>query len=186
MNHTNSAMIKFYEQFYISVLICQNILYIFLIKDQPKDTIILMNYLKRHKKIYNISYGLYKKYFSYNIINILNNEYITYNDRLFIFNLLNSNYSEYKYLNSYNYFMNSSEFNIVNFEKLISNYSIDDINYLNPKISMIVYCLNLNFLNKTLYSILHQRNIGFEIIFIYDNAIINILRDDYLPNSKNI
>ena len=187
LNHTNSAMIKFYDQFYISVLICQNILYNFLIKDQPKDIIILMNYLKRYKKIYNISHGPYKKYFSYNIINILNNEYITYNDRLFIFNLLNYNYSEYKYLNTYNYFMNSSEFNkIVNFEKLISNYSIDDINYLNPKISVIVYCLNLNFLNKTLHSILHQRNISFEIIFIYDNAINNILINNYLPNSKNI
>ena len=83
--------------------------------------------------------------------------------------------------------MNDSEFNqIFNFEKIISNYSIDDINYLNPKISVIVYCLNLNFLNRTLYSILHQRNISFEIIFIYDNAINNILINDYLPNSKNI
>ena len=83
--------------------------------------------------------------------------------------------------------MNDSEFNqIFNFEKLISNYSIDDINYLNPKISVIVYCLNLNFLNKTLYSILHQRNISLEIIFIYDNAINNIVINNYLPNTKNI
>ena len=187
LNHTNSAMLKFYDQFYISVLICQNILFNFLIKDQPKDIIILMNYLKRYKKIYNISNSLYKKYFSYNIINILNNEYLTYNDRLFIFHLLNSNYSEYQYLNSYKYYMNSSEFNkIVNFDKLTSNYSLDHINYLNPKISVIVYCLNFTFVNKTLYSILHQRNISFEIILIYDNRINNILISDYLPNSKNI
>lgn len=186
LNHTNSAMIKFYDEFYISVLICQNILYNYLIKDQPQDIKILINYLKRYKKIYNISYSLYNKYFSYNIINILNNEYITYNDRLFIFNLLNFNYSEYKYLNSYNYFMNSSEYNkIFNFQNLISNNSINDINFLNPKISVIVYSLNPIFLNQTLYSILNQRNISFEIIFIYDNANYNLIKD-YLPKSKNI
>ena len=50
LNHNNSAMIKYYDQFYIRVLICQNILYNSFIKDNPRDIKILMNYLKRYKK----------------------------------------------------------------------------------------------------------------------------------------
>ena len=50
LNHNDSAMIKYYDQFYISVLICQNILYNSFIKDNPKDIKILMNYLKGIKK----------------------------------------------------------------------------------------------------------------------------------------
>jgi len=84
LNHNNSAMIKYYDQFYISVLLCQNILYNYYIKDNPKDIKISINYLTRYKKIYKNAYRLYRNYYTYNIINIINNEYLTDNDRKFI------------------------------------------------------------------------------------------------------
>ena len=183
LNHNNSAMIKYYDQFYISVLICQNIIYNYYLKNNPRDIKIAINYLKRYKKIYKISYKLYKKYFSYNIINILNNEYITNSDKEFIIKELNLNYNEFKLWNNYNYFMNYSQFNkILNFQKLDSKNSINNNNYLNPKISVIVYCLNSIYLKKTINSIQNQQNIDFEIILIYDNNT-NI---DLIQKYKNI
>ena len=40
----------------------------------------------------------------------------------------------------------------------------------NPKISIIVYCLNNIYLKKTINSIQNQQNIDFEIILIYENT----------------
>ena len=172
LNHNNSAMIKYYDQFYISVLICQNILYNYYIKDNPSDIKIALNYLKRYKKIYQNSYKLYKNYYSYNIINILNNEYITNNDKEFILRELKINYNEFKLWNSYNYFMNYSQFNrIFDFQNFISQDSIN-INKNNyPKITIIVYCVDYIYLKKTINSIQNQNNIDFEIILIYENTL---------------
>ena len=172
LNHNNSAMIKYYDQFYISILICQNILYNYYIKDNPSDITIAINYLKRYKKIYKISYRLYKNYYSYNIINILNNEYITNVDKEFILKELKINYNEFKLWNTYNYFMNYTQFNrIFNFQSLCSQDSINiaKTKITIPKVSIIVYCLNYIYLKKTINSIHNQENIDLEIIIIYEN-----------------
>ena len=187
LNHKNSSMIKFYDQFHISVLICQNIFHNYYLKDNPRDIKISINYLKRYKKIYKFSYKEFKKYLSYNIINILNNVYITNNDKKFIMKELNITYNEFKLWNSYNYFMNSSQFNkIYNFQQLCSKESINRNSYINPKISIIVYCFNSIYLKKTLNSIQNQHNIDFEIIVIYDNETDISFIQDYLRKYRNI
>ena len=181
LNHKNSAMIKYYDQFHISVLICQNILHNYYLKDNPRDIKIAINYLERYKKIYKITYREYKKYFSYNIINILNNVYITNNDKKFILKELNINYNEFKFWNSYNYFMNSSQFDrIFNYQILSNN------NYLNPKVSIVVYSLNSIFLTRPINSIQNQQGIDFEIIFIYDNETNSGFIKEYLQKYRNI
>ena len=170
LNHNNSAMIKYYDQFYVSVLLCQDILYNYYIKDNPKDIKIAINYLKRYKKIYKRAYRLYRNYYAYNIINILYNEYLTNNDKEFILKELEISHNEFKLWNSYNYFLNYTQYNrIFNFQNLISQNKININKKRNPKISIIVYCLNYIYLKKTINSIQNQQSIDFEIILIYEN-----------------
>ena len=112
LNHNNSAMIKYYDRFYLSVMICQNIIFNYYIKDNPRDIKIAINFLHRYKKIFKKSYKLYTKYFSYNIINILNNEYITNDDKKEIVKELEIMPKHYEMWNSYKYFMNLSQFSL--------------------------------------------------------------------------
>ena len=173
LNHNNSAMIKYYDQFYVSVLLCQDILYNYYIKDNPKDIKIAINYLKRYN----------------NIINILYNEYLTNNDKEFILKELEISHNEFKLWNSYNYFLNYTQYNrIFNFQNLISQNKININKKKNPKISIIVYCLNYIYLKKTINSIQNQQSIDFEIILIYENITnLDLLKKNlqiYQNNSK--
>ena len=68
-------------------------------------------------------------------------------------------------------------------QKLLKNIKVD---FLKPKITVIVYCLDSKFLNKTLNSIQNQQNIDFEIIIIYDNTSNIYLISNYLKLYKNI
>jgi glycosyltransferase involved in cell wall biosynthesis len=191
LNHNNSAMVKYYDQFYSSVLILQNILFNYYIKDNPRDIQIIINYIKRYKKIYKISYNLYIKYFSYNIISVLNNEYITNKDKELIEKELNINPIHYKMWNSYKYFMNYTQFNsIYDYEKACcQNPLISNNNIIKPKISVIIYSLYYKHLEKTIFSIENQKNIDLEIILVYDNVLnknTNIFIEYIKKKYKNI
>jgi len=197
LDHDNSAMKQYYDQLYIGVLFCENIIYNYYIKNNPRDIIILINFIKRYKYIHKVSYKQYPKLFSNNIINIINNEYVSTKDKEFILKELNISYTEFMKWNSYKYFMNDYEYNnIYKFQLLYFNYSLKtNNNYLNPKISIILYCLTFKYLIKTINSIQNQKNIDIEIILIYDNDnknefyLINNILGKYqnikLFNNKN-
>ena len=183
LNHNDSAMIKYFDQFYIGVLFCGYNLYNYYLKNNPKDIIILINYIKRYKYIYNLSKKLFSKFFNYNIINILKNENIAYNDKQLILEELEINNNQSYKLMSYKNFMNYIDY------KSIYYFQNIDINNLNNtikknsnkkaiqnKISIIVYCIEFRYLEKTLNSIQNQKYINdndYEIILIYDNNIDN-------------
>ena len=190
LNHNNSAMNQYYDQFYISVLICENIIYNYYIRDNPRDIKIAINYLDRYKDVYKLTFKLYLEYFFYNIINILKNVYITNKDRQFILNELEINYKQFKMWNSYKVYMNYYQFiSIFNFQNLCSQDLIKIIkNYKKPKISVIVYCLKSKYLKKTINSIQNQENIEFEIIVIFDNILnhsLDLIREN-LSQYENI
>ena len=175
LNHDNSAMVKYIDQFYISVLFYEYNLYNYYIKDNPEDIKILINYINRYKNIYKINKDLYSNFFNYNFLNILNSENITNNDIKDILNELDINYNEsYKWL-SYKYFMNYFEYNsIYYFQNLCINNTFKRNNTnVKIKISIIVYCIQLNYLERTLNSIQNQKNNEYEIILIYDNNFDN-------------
>jgi len=175
LNHNNSAMTQYLDQFFISVLFCQNNLYLYYIKDHPEDIKIIINFISRYKRIYKMSYELYPKFISYNFRNILKNEYLSKNDTEFLLKELDINYTQFEKWNGYEYFMNYSEYeNIYNFQYLCGNSSLNNIIiYSKPKISIILYCVEYKYLEKTINSIINQKYISFEIILIYDNNDYN-------------
>ena len=173
LKHNDSAMYKFLNHFYISVLFCEHNIYNYHIKDNPEDIKILINYINRYKHIYKLSKTLYPKFFNYNIINILNNENITYRDKKYIIDELKLYNESYKWTN-YNYFMNYIEYTaIYNFQKLCLNntFKKNSVYFKKYKISIIVYCIEFKYLERTLNSIQNQKFNDYEIILIYDNNI---------------
>ena len=85
--------------------------------------------------------------------------------------------------------MNKKEFNnIINFQNLIlnnnkTNQLKKNIISRKYKITIIIYCSEYDFLNKTIYSILNQANINNEIIIVYDNNDVSNLK--YIKNLTN-
>ena len=65
--HNNSAMAKYSDQYYIGILFCGYNLYDYYIKNNPKDIIILINFIKRYKYYYKLSKNIYSKFYYYNI-----------------------------------------------------------------------------------------------------------------------
>ena len=182
LNHKNSAMIKYFNQFYIGVLFCGYNLYNYYIKRNPQDIIILINYIKRYNYIYKLSKKLYSKFFFYNILNILKNENIAYNDKQLILEELEINDNQTFKLMSYKNFMNYIDYKSIYYfqNKYINNIFKKNNNKKEKqnKISIIVYCIEFRYLEKTLNSIQNQKynnDNDYEIILIYDNNINNNL-----------
>ena len=180
LNHNNSAMVKYFDQFYIGVLFCGYNIYNYYIKNNPKNIIILINYIKRYKKIYKLSQRIYSKFFNYTILNILNNENIAYNDKQLFLEELEINYNQSSILMSYKNFMKFIDYkSIYYFQNFYINNTIkknSNIKCKNNKISIIVYCIEFRYLEKTLNSIQNQKYnsvFDYEIILIYDNDIDN-------------
>ena len=119
LNHKNSASNVFIKKFYISLLFFANILYKYYINIYPEDIQIAINLIQRYTYIYKPSYKIFPKLFEYNIIKILNNQFLSSNNKKFILKVLKINPTKFKIWDSYNYLMNNSEYeSIINFQEL--------------------------------------------------------------------
>ena len=190
LEHKNSASMVYYQNFYLSLLVYANIFYKYYIKYNPEDINIAINLIKKYKFIYEPSYKYYHKLFEYNILQILSNQYLTENDKKYLCETFNITAEKFKRWSSYEYLMNSSEYNsILNFQNLIINSKENNnLNLNQPKISIIIYCTEFLYLQKTINSIQYQNFDKFEILLIYDNDVSVYLNQikNYIKIYKNI
>ena len=190
IRNKNSAMYKYKKEFTNSVLFLGNNIYNYIIKNNPQDINICINLINRYRYTYRNSFKMNYKFFVYNIRNIISSQYISNKDRQIIFKKLKIKYKQYKKWINYEYFMNYSEYkDIFNFHNINNNDSKENkFNILNPKITIIIFCFDFNYLKKTINSILNQKHIILEIILINDNIIknnLNIIKN-YIRKYKNI
>ena len=189
IKHKSSAM-SVYSKYLLSyLLLFENVLYKYYIKNNPEDNKIFLYILKKYSHAFKDYYKEYPKLFQESIIPILSNEYLTEKYAKSIREKLGIKIEDFNFLNSYQYLMNSDEFlEITNFQKPIINNDqiISNVNEI--KISIIIYCIQFKYLQNTINTILNQNFKHFEIIIIYDNDESSNLKliKDYIKCYKNI
>ena len=171
--HKNQASSEHWlnKEYYIGVLFFIRNLYEYYIKDNPQDIQILINSISLFsvsKGFYDFSPDLFKLIFT----KILENDYLTYEEKIKILEKYTENNDEYKIWNTYEYFMDLETFySILLFQNSLFNNSTKGKNISNLKVkySFIIYCTEYNFLQNTINSIEKQIYNNYEIILIYDN-----------------
>ena len=189
LDHNNSASNNYTENkdYYLSVLFVSNIIYEYHLKDNPKDINILLNFITLFVDCFKYGKKIFPDLFIHSIKNIINNDYLSDYEKDKILNKIENNTSIY-----YNYEINK----IYNSMNLVSNTQVSlSINkYSNnlTLISIIIYCNEFLFLNKTINSLLSQNYRNIEIIIIYDSfdeeniSHINNLLNNAIKNYKFI
>ena len=168
--HSNATSSNFVsnDEFFLGVLFAGNIIYDYSIKKNPKNIIIIIDYMLRFEYYINIGKKIFPKLFLYLIKKIINNKYLSINYKEKIknnFNITNDNilkniFNFHIYKNGDNKFINK-------YQNLIINKK-DNIFYNKPKISIIIFVSEYKSFLITFNSILKQNFIYFEIIVIYD------------------
>ena len=186
IKNRKSATFKYRKELIKSILFLGNNIYNYHIKNNPLDIRIGINFVNRYLYKYKLSKKYYYNFFSYNIRNIINNQYISNEEKSSIINRLNIN----KKWSSYEYFMNSSEyFTIYNFQNIrIESFNKQLYDIINPKITIIIVFFEIQYLKTTINSILNQESITFEIILINGNVSNNnfdVIKK-YIEEYKNI
>ena len=159
--------------FDVSVLLFVNSMIEYHIKYNSEDIKMLINLLSSFKLVNRLKKNkpilfrfVYGKFFNY----------LSYKDKKNFTNQFNL--SEFKIWNTYELFMNETEYNSIFFyQNLINNDNNKKIksNSVNPKFSIIIYCEKYNFIKVTINSILMQDFDNVETILIYDNIEENEL-----------
>ena len=176
------------NDFYLTLYFYIYYLYEYYVKNSSPNIKIIINYIYRDFKSFSKGKNLFPKMFDFIIKMIMNNDYLSFMEKKIFLNQLNIKIKKYEIYNTYKYIMNDNEFNnLINYQNSIneSNYTkFNHLIYKNYKISIIIYCLEYKYLNKTLYSILNQINCNNnEIIIIYDNNNEADLK--YIKNLSN-
>jgi glycosyltransferase involved in cell wall biosynthesis len=175
--HKNSASNNYTENknYYLSVLFVSHIIYDYHLKNNPLDIRILFNYIYLFFDCFKYGKKYFPDLFMHIIKKIINDDNLSYNEKFKILNKI-----EYKTNIYYNY--ENKSFNskniISNFQNSI--YVNNNTNY-STLISIIIYCNEYNFLNKTINSLLSQKFKNIEVLMIYDS-----INDDNLSNINNV
>ena len=175
--HSKSISNEYFKnnEFYLTLYFYLYYIYEYYIKKTPKYINIFINYININSLTFPKGINLFPKMFDNIIKVILNNDYLSLNEKQKFFKKFNLKIKKYSIFDSYEYLMNEKEFNnIINFQNLITNKNNTNIlkSYLisrKYKITIIIYCSQYKFLSQTIYSILNQVNIKNEIIIVYDN-----------------
>ena len=173
LEHKNQASSKHWlnKNYFLGVLFFIRNLYEYYIKDNPQDIEILiasLSHFGQSKLFHDFFPDLYKFIFR----KILDNDYLTYEQKEKVIEKHDISIEEYKIWNTYEYFMDLKEFNsILLYQNSLFNKSKKDknISYLKPKYSFIIYSTEYEFLENTINSIENQIYDNYEIILIYDN-----------------
>ena len=164
LNHSNSTSNNFEnnDNYYLNVLFCGNILFDYHINNNPKDIKIFINYYRLFKESFNKGKILFPKLYNFIMNKLINNEYLTHNQKKYFQNKLKLKESNFDHIK------NSEYKNIYNYQ--ITNYKKNNLAYIiEPKISIIVFCIEYKYLDKTINSIQKQNFTSYEIILIYES-----------------
>ena len=157
------------NEYYLSILFFANIINDYHLKNNPKDINILINFINLFKYCFQYGKKFFPNLFYYIIQNILNNEYLSNNEKKNLLNevnITNDDYNNNLYKNYKNIF-NLTDYNLL---LLNNNISIDsNFNISLYQISIIVYCDEFKNLANTINSLINQKFIKYEIIIIYDS-----------------
>ncbi len=195
--HSNSISNDFSQnnEFYLSFYFFLFYLYDYYIKNNLQNIKIIINYIYTDINSFVKGYKLFPEMFDSIIKIILNNDYLYYIEKENLLNYINNyniNINKYMAFYSYKYIMNENEYkNIFLFHNSIIKMVIQNNNkkekillYKNCKVSIIIYCSEFKYLDKTIYSILNQIYYDYEIIIVYDNNDENEF--NYISKLTNI
>ena len=173
LSHKNAASADHWSNnnYFLGVLFFTRNLYEYYIKDNPKDIEILIDSLFQVSVIKK-SHKLFPNLFKFIIRKILENDFLTYEQKEKFRKKYDIVNDDFKIWNTYEYFMDSKQYNsILLYQNSLFNKRKKDknVSYLNPKYSLIIYCTEYNFLQNTITSIENQIYDNYEIILIYDN-----------------
>ena len=170
------------SEYYLSVFFFGNIINEYYLKYHPKEIFLLINYINLFNNCIENGKKLYPDLFWRLIKIILNNNYLsTENKKQFLIKI-GINNDDYLYNNDL-YF---KEYNSINIFKTIRNKSIFDKN--TKEITIFIYCMESKYLFNTINSLLIQKFINYEIIIIFDGENkkeLNYIKH-YIKNNKNI
>ena len=173
------------KEFYLTLYFYIYYLNEYFVKIVPQDIKIIINYIYTDIIGFPIGINLFPEIFDSIIKIIMNSEYLLYTEKEEFLNKFNLDINKYKNYTTYKYMMTDNEFkNIKDFQnsiKTIKNYNhnnkLKGLINSNFEISIIIYCLEFKFLNKTINSILKQIKINNYIKYLineYENIkIIN-------------
>ena len=171
LNHSNSTS-KDYDNndnFYLSVLFCGNTLFDYYINDNPKDIEIFIHYYNLFEIAINKGKKLFPKLYNLLVNKFITNEYLSYEQKENIQKNINLKQTNSEYLENFEY-EKIYNYQFTNFNK--NNY----IYISDPKISIIIFCTEYKYLDKTIYSIQKQNFTSYEILLIYDNKEQNDIK----------
>ena len=142
------------------------------INNNPKDIKIFINYYNLFKYNFNTGKKLFPKLYNFIMNKVINNEYLSYYQKQYFLKTLNLKDSNFEHIENFEYK------SIFNYQ--ITNYNQNNLaNIYDLKISIIIFCIQYKYLEKTIKSIQKQNIISYEIILIYDNNDqndINLIR----------
>ena len=189
--HSESISKDYFKnnEFYLTLNFYLYYLFEYYVKKSPQSIKIIINYMNSNSLTFPKGINLFPKMFNNIIKEILNNDYLSINEKKYFLQKFNINIKEYNIFNTYEYLMNEKEFNnIINFQNLLLNKN--NATQLKKKlisnkykITIIIYCFEYRFLSQTINSILNQVNINIEIIVVYDNNDASNLK--YIKNITN-
>ena len=176
------------KEFFFGVLFFSCNLYKYYIKDHPQEVKLLTNSLFQDgndKRFHNH----FPKLFKFLFRNVLDNDYLTNEQKEKIREKYDIVNEEYKIWNTYEYFMDMEQFNSISlYQNTILNQNKKENNpsYTKPKYSFIIYCTEYDFLENTITSIVKQIYDNYEIVLVYDNNNKNESQNIEKLVSKNI
>ena len=154
------------DNYYLSVLFCGNTLFDYHIDDNPKDIKIFVNFYNLFKAHFNRGKKLFPNLYNFIMNKVINNEYLSHKQKDYFQKKIDLKESSSEYIENFEY-------------EAIYNYQKTNFNFLNnksnlayidePKISIIIFCTEYKYLEKTINSIQKQNFTSYEIIIIYDN-----------------
>ena len=106
---------------YLSQLFVSNNIMNFYLDDHPEDIHIIVNYLQRMKPLFDNDEPLYPDFIKFIIRRILQNNYLTYEEKDEILNKYKLKRDGYKIWNTYEYIMTSSKYNTILFYQELIN-----------------------------------------------------------------
>jgi glycosyltransferase involved in cell wall biosynthesis len=183
--HSNSTSYNRFKDsnYSLSALFFGNTLFDYHINKNPRDIQIFIHYFQYFQRLFNQGGKSFPKLYKFLIKKVINNEYLSYEQKEFFKKKINLNKGISEYVDSFDYE------NIYNYQMSMFNKKKNYIiNISDVKISIIIFCTEYKYLDKTINSIQKQLFSHYEIILIYDSNEhngINIIKK-YSKENPNI
>ena len=168
LKHPNSVSRNYtnYNNFYLGVLFFGNTLLDYHINNNPKDIGIFNNFYSKTIRFIILGKITFPKFYNFLINKVLINEFLLPEQKKYYRKEINLKENIFKYIDKFEY-ENIYNYQINNFNNNISNSNLSNLS--DPKISIIIFCIEYKYLDKTINSIQNQNFTSYEIILIYDN-----------------